>query len=275
MAFGSSFSGSYVPLGDAARHPCAMKNRDIYWRRYKKHCTQDNDTSVPFKAGTLGPHTVLLASLHCSKHSAKSFVGISYPLYFHESHWQSEISSLSKVILVFGKARSHGVPNLGCVGTESPGWFAVLPKNCMRHEQACCHDGAANHQLLITLASWIIQIVSTEECSSLMQNLMQILCSTCSVIFNVTATQYTCSFNSVYCPHWLIQWSHHCSHMCIPVHCPWLRGYIDVVQTILVILTMAGLFLDRTCIYIYIKPNMSSYWCLQLQCRNIYTIQWE
>ena len=33
--------------------------------------------------------------------------------------------------------------------------------------------------------------------------------------------------------------------MRIPVHCPWLPGYIDVTQTIVVILTMAGLFLDR------------------------------
>ena len=27
--------------------------------RYKKHCTWGNDTSVTFKLGTLGPHTVL------------------------------------------------------------------------------------------------------------------------------------------------------------------------------------------------------------------------
>ena len=33
--------------------------------------------------------------------------------------------------------------------------------------------------------------------------------------------------------------------MCIPVHSPWLPGYISVVQTILVALTMAGLFPDR------------------------------
>ena len=33
--------------------------------------------------------------------------------------------------------------------------------------------------------------------------------------------------------------------MCILVHSPWLPGYTDVVQTVLVILTMAGLFLDR------------------------------
>ena len=46
-------------------------------------------------------------------------------------------------------------------------------------------------------------------------------------------------------PHWLVQWSHHCSRMCIPVHSPWLPGYIDVTQTVLVILTIAGLFPDR------------------------------
>ena len=39
--------------------------------------------------------------------------------------------------------------------------------------------------------------------------------------------------------------------MHIPVHSPWLPGYTDVVQTVLVILTMAGLFLDRL-LYIYI-----------------------
>ena len=84
-----------------------------------------------------------------------------------------------------------------------------------------------------------------EECSSLMQNLIQIRCSTCSVILNAVATQYTCSLKGVYCPHGLIQRSHHCSHMCIPVHSLWLPGYIDVLQTILVILTMAGLSSDR------------------------------
>ena len=31
----------------------------------------------------------------------------------------------------------------------------------------------------------------------------------------------------------------------ILVHSPWLPGYINVAQTILIILTMAGLFLDR------------------------------
>ena len=107
-------------------------------------------------------------------------------------------------------------------------------------------------------AFWIIWIVSTEECSSLTQNLMQICCYTRSVILNVTATQYSYSLNSINCPHWLVQWSHHCSHMCIPVHSPWLPGYINVTQTILVILTMAALFLYRPCILFFFKWTKDS-----------------
>ena len=70
----------------------------------------------------------------------------------------------------------------------------------MMHEQACCHDEAVNHQLPIATAFCIIQIVSVEECSSVMQNLMQNACSTCSVIWNVMTTQYTCSLSGIYCP---------------------------------------------------------------------------
>ena len=62
---------------------------------------------------------------------------------------------------------------------------------------------------------------------------------------NVTPTQYTYSLNGFYCPHWLIQWSWHCSCVCIPVYSPWLPGYFDVAQTVLIILTMVGLFTDR------------------------------
>ena len=152
------------------------------------------------------------------------------------------------MILVWGKARSHREPNLGCRGAESPGWVDVSPKNSVgdvMHEWVCCCDEAANHQLPIAVAFWINQIVSVEERSSLKQNLMQIHCSIHSVILNAMATQYTCSLNGVYHPHWLVQWSRHCSHMRIPVRSPWLTGYIDVTQTILVILTMARLFPER------------------------------
>ena len=190
--------------------------------KYKKHCTQDNDASVPFKVGTLGPHRVLPIAISC-------------PSYFPEPHQRSEISSLSKVVLVLGKTRSCTVPNLCFRGAKSPGWFDVLPKNSawdVMHGQAHCHDEAANRQLPIGADFWIIQMVSTEECSSLMQNLMQICCSSCSVILNVTATQYTCSLNGIYHFHCLVQWSRHCSCMYIPGHSPWLPGYIYVTQTV-------------------------------------------
>ena len=39
-----------------------------------------------------------------------------------------------------------------------------------------------------------------------------------SVILNVMAPQYTCSLHGIHHPHWLVQWSLHCSHMSIPVH---------------------------------------------------------
>ena len=152
------------------------------------------------------------------------------------------------MILVLGKAGSRRLPNLDCRAHESPGCFDVSPKNFARdvmYEQGHCCEEASNHQFSITAGFWIIQILSAEECSSLMQSLMQIHCSTCSDVWNGIATQYACSLSVIYCPQWLVQWSCHHLHMLIPVHSPWLPGYIDVVQTVLIILTMAGLFLDR------------------------------
>ena len=102
------------------------------------------------------------------------------------------------------------------------------------HERVHCCDEAANRQLPIAAAFWIIPIVSMEECTSLTQNWMQIRCSTHSYILNAMAAQYTCSFKSIYHSHWLVQWSRHCSRTRMPVHPPWLPGYIDAAQTILV-----------------------------------------
>ena len=46
--------------------------------------------------------------------------------------------------------------------------------------------------------------------------------------------------------------------MCIPVHSPWLPGYVDVMQTIVVLLTMAALFPDR--------PHVCVCVCVCVQC---------
>ena len=119
----------------------------------------------------------------------------------------------------------------------------------MVHEWAHCPDKAASYQLPIATAFWVIWILPVEECSSLMQNLMWICCSTHSVILNAVATtQYTCLVNGIYCPYWLVQWIHHCSCICIPIYSPWLPGYINGMQTVL-ILTVSGLFPDRPLIY--------------------------
>ena len=148
------------------------------------------------------------------------------------------------MILVLGKVRSHRAPNLGYRGAESPGWFDVLPKSSagdvMREWMRCC-DKAVNHQLPRAAAFWITWIVSVEECLSLMQNLIQIRCSTRSVILNVMATQYTCSLNGVYLLHWLVKLSFTCIHssplsLAASLH--------HVTQTILIVLMMARLFLD-------------------------------
>ena len=137
------------------------------------------------------------------------------------------------MILVLGKARSCRVPSMGCRAAESPVWFDILPKKlCMRCDAWAgvvswwnCQSPVAHSCNLLNYP-----VVSAGECSSLMQNLLQIHCSTHSIILNATATQYTCAVNGVYHLHWLLQWSHHCSRMCIPVHSPWLPGYVNVAK---------------------------------------------
>ena len=257
---------------------CNTKNTDIYWRGYKIQET--------LYIGQWCPHPLQSRHHRISQFSQLLPATLSY---FPESFWQSEISSLSKVIFIWGKARSLGAPNVDCSGAELSGWHDVLPKNSawdVMHEQACCCDEAASHQLPVAAAFWTIGIASTEECSNLTENLMRIRCSTRSVTLNATVTQYTRSLNSIYCPHWLVQWSHLCSHVCIPVHSPWLPGYISVVQTILIILTMAGLFLDRphvcvcVCVCVCFKNNRclkhkNNYVLKIIECFQVKKISWR
>ena len=151
--------------------PCTVKSRVIYWRRYKMQ------EALYRGQWRLSP----LQSRHRRASHSSPYLPWAAPTDFHESYQQSEISSLSKVILVLGKARSRRAPSLGCRRAESPGWFDDSPKNSaqdMMHEQVHCCDEAAKHQSPIAVAFRITWIVFAEECSSLMQNLMQIHCST-------------------------------------------------------------------------------------------------
>ena len=82
--------------------------------RYKKHCTQDNDTGH-LKTGTLGPHRLLPASLPLFRTLRNPLLESpsAFPLYFPECYQWSEISSFSKVILFLGNL----VPQILFIGS--------------------------------------------------------------------------------------------------------------------------------------------------------------
>ena len=70
-------------------------------------------------------------------------------------------------------------------------------------------------------------------------------CSVCSVLLNVTTTQDTCSLHRCLPPPLTGTLT---VSLFTPVHSipsPWLPSYIDGTQTVLLMLTMAGLFPDR------------------------------
>ena len=148
-----------------------MKTRDFYWRRYKIQETLYTGQWClsSLQSRHLGiSHSFPRVSFIVQNTLQNPFLEspLAAPSYFSESHQWSEISSLSKVILVLGIARSCRVPNLGYRGTKSPGWLDVLPKYSpwdVMHEQAHCCDEVANHQLPIAVALFIILHLSTNE----------------------------------------------------------------------------------------------------------------
>ena len=106
-----------------------MKNRDVYWRRYKIQETLYIEI-MPQSPSKQAPW-------HLTQFSQSPSTA---PSYFPESHLGSEISSLSKVILVLGKARSCREPNMGCRGLNHLGDLMFhkksknKQKNCLRCE---------------------------------------------------------------------------------------------------------------------------------------------
>ena len=152
------------------------------------------------------------------------------------------------MILVFGKARSHRVPNLVCSGAKPPGWFDMLPKNCMKCDAwvgallwwSCQSTVAHSHGLLKHPNSFrgrMFKLNTKSDIDSLLYSL----------------SHFECHSHTV---HMLTQWhllppvtSTVKSSLFTHVHSSPLSsaaGYIDVVKTVLVVLTMAGLFLDRS-----------------------------
>ena len=143
--------------------PCSVKDKDIYWRRYKKQETLYTGQWClsPLQSRHLGTsHTSpSVSSTIQNTLQNPSLESPSAALsYFLEYHQWSEISSFSKVI-VLGKARNCRAPHLGCRWAKSPGWFDVSPKNSAQEvmqERVRCSDEVANHQLLIVVAIFII-----------------------------------------------------------------------------------------------------------------------
>ena len=142
--------------------PNTMKKEDIYWRRYKRQETLyiGQWRLSPLQSRYLG-----------TSHSSPNCHQLPHHIFLNLFPFKGDFS--------FGKARSLRVPNLGCSGAASSGWLYVSSKISVpeMHEQVCCHDEAVNYLLPTGVAFWIIQIVSGEEYSSLMQNMMQIYCS--------------------------------------------------------------------------------------------------
>ena len=142
--------------------------------------------------------------------------------YFPESYWWSEIFSSSKVILVLGKVRNCGMPNLSCKGTVSPGWFDVLPKIAwdIMCEWVCCCDEAANHQLPIaaglpnhldSFCGGLFKLNAKFDADSLLRFLGHFECYG-HTVHMLTQQRLPPPLTST--------WSHHCSRRCIPVHSP-------------------------------------------------------
>ena len=126
-----------------------MKNRDTYWRRYK---IQETLYIVPFKVGTLGPHTILPISISC-------------PIIF--SWISSTVWNLFafKGDSSFGKNRKFQGAKSGLGGGELShlGDLMFHKKNSaedVMREWEYCRDKVASHQLPIAVAFWTIQIVS-------------------------------------------------------------------------------------------------------------------
>ena len=132
-----------------------MKNGDSYWGRYKIQETLyiGQCHLSPLQSRHLGTSQ---SSLNCHQLPCHIFLNLINGLNLFP--FKGDFS--------LGKARSQRAPNLGCRGAESLGWFHVSPKNSawdVMHEQACCHNEAANHQLPIIVSVFIILPLSTNE----------------------------------------------------------------------------------------------------------------
>ena len=118
--------------------------------KYKTHCMEDNDASVPFKVGTLGPHTVRPNSISCPV----IFSWISLMVWYLFP-FKGDFS--------FGKSQKSQGTKSGLKG----GWvtwviwcFAKSSAWDVMHERTHCWWWSCQSPVAIAAAFWIIWIVS-------------------------------------------------------------------------------------------------------------------
>ena len=118
--------------------PCKVKSRDIHWRRFKIQETLyiGQWCLNPLQSRHLGT-SFSFPSISSTVQNTLQNPLLESPsdalLYCPESHRRCKISSISKMLLVLGKARSSRASNLGCWGAESPEWFDIFAKKlCTR-----------------------------------------------------------------------------------------------------------------------------------------------
>ena len=126
-------------------------------------------------------------------------------------------------------------------------WFDVSQKNCRR--QWRLSRLLVVMKLPVTRCPWLWP---SESWNSFHEGMFKLNAKFDADSLLYLLTHFECNSHTVhrltqqvYHPHWLVQWSHHCSPTYIPVYTPWLPIYIKVAQTVLVILTMVVLFRGR------------------------------
>ena len=122
-----------------------LKNRDIYWRRYK---TQESLYIGQWCLTTLQSRHTGTSNTSPNHHQLPYCVFVNFIYGLKSLPFQ-------RWFQFWEKPEVTGCQIWAAGRADSPGWFDVLPEKSakdMMHEQAHCHNEAANHQLPIAEA---------------------------------------------------------------------------------------------------------------------------